>query len=32
VSLGGIVAMVALAGLMTWYRKLQSQAPKNLVA
>jgi hypothetical protein len=32
VSLGGIVAMVALAGLMTWYKKLQSQAPKNLVA
>lgn len=30
VSLGGIFAMIALAGVMTWYKKLQSQAPKNL--
>jgi hypothetical protein len=32
VSLGGIVAMIALAGIMTWYKKLQSRAPKNLAA
>jgi hypothetical protein len=30
ISLGGIVAMIALAGIMTWYKKLQTQAPKNL--
>lgn len=30
VSLGGIAAMIALAGIMTWYKKLQTQAPKNL--
>lgn len=30
VSLGGILSMVALAGIMSWYKKLQSQAPKNL--
>jgi hypothetical protein len=32
VSLGGILAMVALAGIMTWYKRLQSRAPKNLAA
>lgn len=32
VSLGGIFAMIVLAGIMTWYKKLQSRAPKNLVA
>lgn len=32
VSLGGIAAMIALAGIMTWYKKLQSRAPKNLAA
>lgn len=31
VSLGGILSMIALAGIMTWYKKLQSRAPKNLV-
>jgi hypothetical protein len=31
VSFGGIFAMIALAGIMTWYKKLQSRAPKNLV-
>jgi hypothetical protein len=30
VSFGGIFAMIALAGIMTWYKKLQSRAPKNL--
>ena len=30
VSFGGILAMVALASIMTWYKKLQSRAPKNL--
>lgn len=30
ISLGGIAAMIALAGIMTWYKKLQTQAPKNL--
>jgi hypothetical protein len=30
ISLGGIIAMIALAGIMTWYKKLQTQAPKNL--
>jgi hypothetical protein len=32
VSLGGLLAMIALAGIMTWYKKLQSRAPKNLAA
>jgi len=32
VSFGGIFAMIALAGIMTWYKKLQSRAPKNLAA
>lgn len=32
VSLGGILAMVALAAVMTWYKRLQSRAPKNLAA
>lgn len=32
VSLGGIFAMIALASIMTWYKKLQSRAPKNLAA
>ncbi len=32
VSLGGLLAMIALAGVMTWYKKLQSRAPKNLAA
>lgn len=32
ISLGGIAAMIALAGVMTWYKKLQTQAPKNLAA
>ncbi len=32
VSLGGILSMIALAGIMTWYKKLQTQAPKNLEA
>jgi len=31
VSLGGILTMIALAGIMTWYKKLQSRAQKNLV-
>jgi hypothetical protein len=30
ISFGGILSMVALAGLMTWYKKLQNRAPKNL--
>jgi hypothetical protein len=30
VSFGGILSMIALAGIMTWYKKLQSRAPKNL--
>lgn len=30
VSLGGILAMVTLAAVMTWYKRLQSRAPKNL--
>jgi hypothetical protein len=30
VSFGGIFSMVALASIMTWYKKLQSRAPKNL--
>lgn len=29
VSLGGILTMIALAGIMTWYKKLQSRAQKN---
>jgi hypothetical protein len=32
ISLGGIATMIALASIMTWYKKLQSRAPKNLVA
>ncbi len=32
VSLGGILTMIALAGVMTWYKKLQNRAPKNLAA
>lgn len=32
VSFGGIFAMIALAGIMTWYKKLQSQTPKKLAA
>jgi hypothetical protein len=32
VSLGGILSMIALAGIMTWYKKLQSQTPKKLAA
>lgn len=32
ISLGGIAAMIALASVMTWYKKLQSRAPKNLAA
>lgn len=33
VSLGGILVMIALASIMTWYKKVQkSQAPKNLTA
>ncbi len=31
VSLGGILTMIALAGIMTWYKKLQSRAQKNPV-
>jgi hypothetical protein len=30
VSLGGIFVMIAVAGIMTWYKKLQSRAPKKL--
>lgn len=30
VSLGGILSMIALASVMTWYKKLQTRAPKNL--
>jgi hypothetical protein len=32
VSLGGILSMIALASVMTWYKKLQTRAPKNLEA
>jgi hypothetical protein len=32
ISVGGILSMIALAGIMSWYKKLQSQAPKNLAA
>ena len=30
VSVGGIFVMIAVAGIMTWYKKLQSRAPKKL--
>jgi hypothetical protein len=29
VSLGGVLIMIALAGVMTWYKKLQNRAAKN---
>ncbi|MBX3523706.1 MAG: OpgC domain-containing protein [Xanthobacteraceae bacterium] len=33
VSLGGVIIMIALAGIMTWYKNVQKgQAPKNLTA
>jgi NADH:ubiquinone oxidoreductase subunit 6 (subunit J) len=33
VSLGGVFIMIALAGIMTWYKNVQKgQAPKNLTA
>lgn len=32
VSLGGILVMIAVAGLMTWYKSMQSRAPKTAAA
>lgn len=32
VSLGGILVMIAVATLMTWYKRMQSRAPKTAAA